>query len=342
MTSFTGTDSTSENEPVTISYAMLAAHSNESDVDTSDTVSFRITSVDSGTLTIGGSAYASGTNDTITSDSSLVWTPASGVNGTGVSAFHVEAWDGDLASASPVGVTIDVVAQASEFSLDLRTDTLVIPSFDVDDMVVISGVSAADVTYAIAGPNTEISYTDVGSDNNLDKLTITNFTAALDGTQVLFDNGSVLKVGTSVLVGTSAPNGDQLIAADGSGVTMRGGAGADVLRGNAGADIFFGGSGNDKLYTTTDSAQDVFLYTAKAGSLNDGNDLIYGFENGTDKIKITDVTTAQLSGSLSTYVTVSSVDTGVNTLLTFADGNTVKLMGINSAGIDANDFIGYA
>jgi hypothetical protein len=328
---------TEENTPITISYAMLAANGNEADVD-GDTIVFRITSVTSGTLTKDGDPVVDGTT-MIGSGESLVWTPAAGSNGSGVNAFKVEAWDGDEASASPVQVKIDVLAQASEFEVNLVTDSLAIPNFDVDDMVVITGVSAADVGYATGSGNTTVSYTDVGSGDDLDTLVITGFTGNPDGTNILFSNGSVLKVGSGTLVGTSAANGDQLIA-DNSGVVMRGGGGNDVLRGGSGTDTFFGGTGADKLYTTTDGAQDLFLYTAKVGSLNDGSDMVYGFGIGQDLIKLTDVSSAQLTANFSTYVT-SIAETSGNTLITLADGNTITLMGITT-GIDSSDFIGYA
>ncbi len=64
-------------------------------------LSFRITSLGSGTLTINGEQAEVG--DFIDSDDDVVWTPASGANGT-ITAFSVVASDGILQSATPVTV----------------------------------------------------------------------------------------------------------------------------------------------------------------------------------------------------------------------------------------------
>ncbi len=96
-----------EDTPFTISYATLAAAADEADVD-GDPISFRVESVSSGTLTKSGVAVVPGTTLLSTAES-LVWTPASNLNGT-LNAFTVKAFDGALASSTAVQVKVSVAA----------------------------------------------------------------------------------------------------------------------------------------------------------------------------------------------------------------------------------------
>ena len=96
-----------EDSGFTLSYTTLAAAANEADVDGS-TPSFRIEAVSSGTLTKSGVAVTAGTT-TLSSGESLIWTPASNANGN-LAAFTVKAYDGALASATAVQVTVTVTA----------------------------------------------------------------------------------------------------------------------------------------------------------------------------------------------------------------------------------------
>jgi uncharacterized protein YaeQ len=96
-----------EDTALTVSYATLAAAANEADVD-GPSLSFQIEAVSSGTLTKGGAAVSAGTT-LLSSGESLVWTPAANAHGT-LNAFTVKAWDGTLASASAVPVTVEISA----------------------------------------------------------------------------------------------------------------------------------------------------------------------------------------------------------------------------------------
>ena len=94
-----------EDTALTISHAMLSAAANAADVD-GDSLSFRIESVSSGTLTKGGTAVSAGTA-ILSSGESLVWTPAADAYGI-LEAFTVKAWDGQLDSTTAVSVTVSV------------------------------------------------------------------------------------------------------------------------------------------------------------------------------------------------------------------------------------------
>ena len=97
-----------------ITYADLAAAANEADVD-GDTLSFRIDAVSTGTLqkwdpSNGGSWVAVTAGSTfLASGEKLQWKPAADANGT-LNAFTVSAYDGSLASSSPVQVQVSVAA----------------------------------------------------------------------------------------------------------------------------------------------------------------------------------------------------------------------------------------
>jgi hypothetical protein len=93
-----------EDTPFTILFTTLAGAANEADVD-GDPVHFRIDSLLSGSLTMNGNPVVPGT--TVFSTGSLLWTPPANQNGT-LGAFTVLAWDGLLASASPVTVQVAV------------------------------------------------------------------------------------------------------------------------------------------------------------------------------------------------------------------------------------------
>ncbi len=122
---------TNEDTSFTISYTTLAAAANEADVD-SASISFRIETVDNGTLTKSGTNITSGAGILLSSGESLVWTPSSNTNGT-IGAFSVKAYDGSLASSSSVQVKVTVTA--------------------VNDAPTLTAISA------IAGVNEDTAYT---------------------------------------------------------------------------------------------------------------------------------------------------------------------------------------
>lgn len=108
-------DSTAEDTAVTITFAELAAKGNEADLNADETAGtvtgFVVKQVNNGTLTIGGRAWAAGSNDVITADKDAVWTPSANLNGSGVNAFSVIARDAEGAVSAPsVAVTVDVTA----------------------------------------------------------------------------------------------------------------------------------------------------------------------------------------------------------------------------------------
>ena len=96
-----------EDTAFTVTYATLAAAADEGDVN-GDQVSFRIESVNGGSLTKGGAAVTAGIT-LLGPGESIVWTPANNANGV-LGAFTVKAFDGLIASSTAVLVNVSVAA----------------------------------------------------------------------------------------------------------------------------------------------------------------------------------------------------------------------------------------
>ncbi len=96
----------SEDLPFSITYLMMANAADESDPD-GDTVSFRVESLASKTLTEGGVPVIPGTS-LLEPGETWVWQGPANANGL-LNAFTVRAWDGQLASAADVQVRVQVV-----------------------------------------------------------------------------------------------------------------------------------------------------------------------------------------------------------------------------------------
>ncbi|MGB0722882.1 MAG: hypothetical protein ACPGU7_10860, partial [Gammaproteobacteria bacterium] len=105
-------ESVNEDTRVEISFADLLAQGDETDVDGS-VQAFVVQAVNSGTLLIGDSpatatAFAVGSNDTVSSGAKAYWTPDANANGT-LNAFTVRARDdGGAVSATPVQARVSV------------------------------------------------------------------------------------------------------------------------------------------------------------------------------------------------------------------------------------------
>ncbi len=102
-------ETTNEDTGVEITFAEIAAQGDEADGDgTVD--AFVVQVVSTGTLTINGSAFATGTNDEITASKSATWTPSADTNGT-LNAFTITAKDNDgIESANSIQATVAVTA----------------------------------------------------------------------------------------------------------------------------------------------------------------------------------------------------------------------------------------
>jgi hypothetical protein len=111
----------SENTAYTMTYSALLAGSNAADPNGLP-VSFLITSVDSGSLTLNGSAAVAGVS-TLSAGASVVWTPAAGASGT-LDAFSVEATDGTATSTPAVAVDVQVAASLAPVAANDSFNTI--------------------------------------------------------------------------------------------------------------------------------------------------------------------------------------------------------------------------
>jgi trimeric autotransporter adhesin len=149
----------------------------------------------------------------------------------------------------------------------------------------------------------------LNGDNGNDKLLGNNFSDTLDG-----GSGEDFLYGGSdddLLFGGS--DRDSLYGQDGSDV-LYGDSGDDVLNGGTGFDRVIGGSGNDTLRGGADA--DDFIFSG----LEIGNDKIWDFTLGSDKIVLLDVNASAFTLSQS----------GNSAILTItATGTTIRVMGVS-------------
>ena len=107
-------DTVAEDTEVELTFAELTAQGNEAGSGSNTVTAFVVKSVSSGALIIGADAagaqaWAAGSNDVIDASHQAYWTPASNVNGDGISAFAVVAKDSvQGVSATPIAVAVNV------------------------------------------------------------------------------------------------------------------------------------------------------------------------------------------------------------------------------------------
>ncbi len=143
LTSISTLTNATEDTAFTINYTDLTAAADEVDVE-GNTISFRIES-STGTLKKNGTNVSVGT--LLSSGESLVWTPASNVNGSNVNAFSVKAWDGALASDSAVPVTVNVASVPDKPSLTLTSDSTYVendPGMFISPTATLTDVDSPD------------------------------------------------------------------------------------------------------------------------------------------------------------------------------------------------------
>jgi Ca2+-binding RTX toxin-like protein len=127
--------------------------------------------------------------------------------------------------------------------------------------------------------------------------------------------------GTNAIDGTGNDLANILIGNDAANV-LSGGGRADKLYGEGGDDTLIGGASGDTL--TGGAGADVFVVTVDGGA-----DVITDFQVGTDKIDATAYGAYQ-----------SIVQSGSNTVITFADGVSETLQNVTSSTVTSDSFIG--
>ncbi|HYE44085.1 MAG TPA: hypothetical protein VEA15_11900, partial [Caulobacteraceae bacterium] len=122
--------------------------------------------------------------------------------------------------------------------------------------------------------------------------------------------------------------GDDVMSGGGRHDGLNGGAGNDVLDGGTGRDTLNGEEGDDLM---TGGADTDWFWLASAGT---GNDVVTDFEDGLDKVRITNVAGVEDFSDLA----VSTNGSGW-AVITLPDGSTLTLEGLAAADVDAGDFL---
>lgn len=118
-----------DNIDFSIPYATLFAASNAADAG-GGAISFRVESVNSGTLTKNGFAITPGVT-TISVGETLVWHSAPGSNSL-INAFSVKAFDGTAASATAIAVNIATISSNHAPTLPVFTTPFALPTTNED------------------------------------------------------------------------------------------------------------------------------------------------------------------------------------------------------------------
>ncbi len=195
----------------------------------------------------------------------------------------------------------------------------------------------------------------------------------VDGIAVNVDMGGGADIFTGWINDDTAfgGDGDDFMAGAGGGDRLHGGAGDDAIRGesfsfgsgwndhlfgDAGDDVLFGFDGDDALdggdgsdimlgYAGNDSysgGAGVDFFQVLTGGYGGGEDVVFDFVDGAVRILMAyDGLTAPDMADVQSIEQV-----GGDTLITFVDAGTMRLVGVDAAGIDADDFYffsdGYA
>ncbi|MBK8205281.1 MAG: tandem-95 repeat protein [Planctomycetes bacterium] len=198
-----------EDTAFNITFAAIETAADEADID-SAVIEFRVEAIVSGTLLIGATPVAPGT--VITSADTLIWQGAQDANGT-LAAFTITAWDGALASVTPVTVNVDTAAINDAPSFSVGADPSVTWAAGAQSIFPwATGISAgpADeaaqtLTFNVTG-NTNAALFNVqpavAADGTLTFTPATNASGTATITLTLSDNGGTAGGG----IDTSAPD----------------------------------------------------------------------------------------------------------------------------------------
>src|SRR5262245_5670513 len=152
----------------------------------------------------------------------------------------------DLSGTDVTEVNLDLAGVPGTGTGDGAADTVIVNGTNVDDTILVAG-SAGGLTVSGLKATVNVS----GSEGNLDQLVI----AAQGGDDVVDASG--LEAGTI-------------------GLTIKGGAGADILIGSQGDDLINGGAGDDMAFMG--AGDDTFVWNP-----GDGSDTVEGGD-GQDKM----------------------------------------------------------
>ena len=309
LTSISTLTNATEDNPFTISYTTLAAAANEADTEGS-AISFRVESVNNGTLTLTNGTPVTTNSTLLSSGGSWIWTPSSNTNGT-VSAFSVRAWDGTTNSSSAIAVTVNVAAVNDPPTI--TNVTTLGPTAEDTALTITYSTFAAAADEADA-ENSAISFR-VESVNN-GTLTLTNGTPVTTNSTLLSSGGSWIWTASADTNGTI--NAFTIKAWDGTTNSVN----------------------TAQVKVTVTASNDAPVLTLDSNSVtyteNDGPLII------STNTTIADVDSTDFNGgSLKIQLTSTNID-GADRLIISSEGTNANQIGVSSTNITyGGTTIGY-
>lgn len=242
----------------------------------------------------------------------------------------------DLETGLEYTLSIDVAARANapndDFQVTLNGSVIatISPSS-------IGSFTTVTVTLTGVSGMETLGFREINSQNEsrgvlIDNIDISLTQAEVDASGFTFDDTIDGGNGADVIYGQEG--NDSLLGGRGAD-TIEGGIGDDVIDGEQGADFIFGGDGNDTitggLFTDTllgGDGDDVFVFAD-----NSNADVIQDFVIGEDLFDVTGLNNADNNPVMAGDVVVTSDGDG-GSILTFPNGETVRLIGIPPEDVD--------
>jgi len=201
----------------------------------------------------------------------------------------------------------------------------------------IRGSTAANNLNGGAGNDTFFAFNNDGNDTYIgglgtDTLDLSATTAGATVTTVSATSAQIGNDSLNSIENIIGSSGNDTIIMGGGVNVINGGGGADTINAGGGNDIITGGAGNDNL--NGGAGNDTFIFASGFGA-----DTITGFDalaaGGQDRLQLN----SSLGVTLATFNTMVNITgLGGNTVITIGT-DTITLLGVNSANVDANDFL---
>lgn len=274
-------------------------------------------------------------------------------NGRGIDTFLGSSAD-NVISVRDVATNVNLVkAGGGDDTIVALTDVLVLNGQSGDDTLIgssgnnqliggtgddtLDGGQGNDTMFGGFGSDTFLvdaaldSVREAGVDIDHVRATISSFTLAARLENLTFDitdpNIDATGKGNGLVNSITGGAGDDKLFGGGGGDTLIGSGGNDVLLGQGGDDRLEGGAGFNVLRGHTGA--DTFVVAAGADT-----DRVLDYIDGADKIDLTALNFAQFE-DFSGLISAS----GGTTLINFASGERLELVGVAAAALDATDFI---
>jgi Ca2+-binding RTX toxin-like protein len=292
---------------------------------------------DNDTLNITGTA---GANTLDVAFNGALITLFDGSSVTNVENFTANLLGGiDTLSYAPAG---GVVTTANlNVNLAAETASGFASIFGIENVVggsgndTIGGSVGANTLNGGAGNDTFLAFIGDGNDTYIggigtDTLDLSGTSAGATVTTVSAQSTDIGNDTLNSIENIIGSSGNDTIIMGGGINVINGGDGADTINAGGGNDTITGGAGNDSM--NGGAGNDTFIFASGFGA-----DTITGFDalaaGGQDRLQLLGVTSL---ANFSTMVTISG--SAGNTLITIGT-DTITLLGVNSANVDASDFL---